>query len=177
MSCRLTLWSRSHFSGVLMPTEAPFMCVSCGCDWVVFWCSLNLVTKCVGSGGSWEGLLCRPKSVTTCIGLEPLSRSYKVIYGWLLIVLCTEVLGRGYTVNQGQLPLLWAWCPLVGITMQAEASCHLCLACRLVGSCYRPGLAAAHAMFGAACWELKCNLSLVTTCARFGSIWQELQCT
>lgn len=38
--------------------------------------------------------------------LEPVGRSYKVICGWLLLVLFLEVPGRGYSANQSRLSLM-----------------------------------------------------------------------
>lgn len=38
--------------------------------------------------------------------LEPVGRSYKVICGWLPLVLFLEVPGRGYSANQSRLSLM-----------------------------------------------------------------------
>lgn len=45
-------------------------------------------------------------SAATFTDHEPVDRGYKVICGWLPLVLGFKTLERGYTANQSQLPLV-----------------------------------------------------------------------
>ena len=104
--------------GLILPTEWTYFDWGSGVHWVcllsvslvemVRWC-FNVVWSCVpGALALGSPRRCRPRSSTT----GPLTVSYKVIFGWLLLVLVLEVLQRDWAVNQGQLMLVLALVPL-----------------------------------------------------------------
>ena len=76
---------------------------------MVLQCDLKVFTGCAVSGAPRR---CRPRSATTCVLPGSLTKSYKVIFRWLLIVLGLEVPRRGQPANQGQLPLVLGLGPL-----------------------------------------------------------------
>lgn len=68
----------------------------------------------------------------------PLGRSYKVVCGWLLLVLGLEALGRGSAANGGWLPLILGLGPFSGHRDVSCGHCHLCQSCsRLIEATFQ----------------------------------------
>lgn len=91
--------------GAVVPVETPFVCATCGANWVVLCSGLKPTSKYGGSGASWEGLRSRPRSATAC----DWARSYlvgatKICSCSLPVLTLREAHVRGHAANQRQLP-------------------------------------------------------------------------